>query len=439
MILYPDSQSTLVLPAGQVLTLVNPSGSTGSAVRLARVPGGGDSQSTTAIAGANLTFGPYADVERFLIICTAGTVTYSTATPDPSLGATDAELISAMASTITNGDTTHVPTGDVVYDALALKAPLASPSFTGAVVIGGTIQVPEKTPVNAVASSKLLTVGTAPAEAATVSIGGTVYKFRAAIGSGAKAAKTLTVSGAITDGETVTIGTVVYTFKNALSAGPTVANEILVELTAEAEIDNLVAAATGGAGIGTKYSTGTVAHTTCDVTKGSASEVVATAKAIGFAGNTIPIDENAALAAWAGGATFLSGGVDAQAANDVLIGTVEESIDNLVLAITAGAGVGVKYGTGTVANSLVTAVKASPTTMTATNLIKGVVGNSTAIAETLADGSWAAAATFLSGGVDGTVGLANETCADASYLYHCVAANTISGANWRKISLGTAY
>ena len=50
MMLYPNSQQTLILPAGQVLTCVNPSGTSGSVVRMATAPGGGDSQSTTAIA-----------------------------------------------------------------------------------------------------------------------------------------------------------------------------------------------------------------------------------------------------------------------------------------------------------------------------------------------------------------------------------------------------
>ncbi|MFZ2406571.1 MAG: hypothetical protein WAW41_15670, partial [Methylobacter sp.] len=78
-------------------------------------------------------------------------------------------------------------------------------------------------------------------------------------------------------------------------------------------------------------------------------------------------------------------------------------------------------------------------TMTATNLIKGVIGNSTAIAETLANGSWAADATFLSGSVDGTVGVANETCVDATYIYHCIATNTVADTNWRRVALGSAY
>ena len=117
--------------------------------------------------------------------------------------------------------------------------------------------------------------------------------------------------------------------------------------------------------------------------------------------------------------------------------TTEISIDNLVLAITAGAGIGVNYGTGTVVNPLAIAAKASPSTMTATNKIKGVVGNATAIAETLADGSWASGALFLTGGVDGTVGVAREIVVDASNIYICTATNTIADTNWKKSALVT--
>ena len=43
------------------------------------------------------------------------------------------------------------------------------------------------------------------------------------------------------------------------------------------------------------------------------------------------------------------------------------------------------------------------------------------------------------GAANGTVGVANEICADDSYLYHCIGANTITGANWRRIARGDVY
>lgn len=48
-------------------------------------------------------------------------------------------------------------------------------------------------------------------------------------------------------------------------------------------------------------------------------------------------------------------------------------------------------------------------------------------------------ATSLAGGVDGTVGLEGELLFDTAELYICIAPNDVSGANWRKVSLGTVY
>lgn len=51
-------------------------------------------------------------------------------------GAASGNLTSAnIVATITNGVTTNAPSEDAVFDALALKAPLASPTFTGTVTL----------------------------------------------------------------------------------------------------------------------------------------------------------------------------------------------------------------------------------------------------------------------------------------------------------------
>lgn len=297
------------------------------------------------------------------------------------------------------------------------------------------------TPVNAVAANKLLTIGTNPLEGATVSIGGKTYKFREdALGAGVAATGTLTMN---TDqphnGDTVLMGGTTYTFKTALTTPVTVPNEVLIAATTtEASMENLIKAIEGTGTEGVEYSVGTVSQGAVTATKATADTMLVTYDSVGFLGNQYDTAGTATHATW--GHPHLLGGVDPQAANDVKTGgNVEGSIDNLVLAITAGAGAGTNYGTGTTVNSLATAVKASAATMTATNKIKGVIGNSTAIAETLADGSWASGATFLSGGVDGTVGSQWEVFVDASYLYVAIAANTAADTNWRRISLGTAY
>ena len=43
------------------------------------------------------------------------------------------------------------------------------------------------------------------------------------------------------------------------------------------------------------------------------------------------------------------------------------------------------------------------------------------------------------GAVNGTEGITNEICADADFIYHCVGANTVADANWRRIARGSAY
>lgn len=360
------------------------------------------------------------------------------------------------------------------------------PHDTGAVTIGDTTYT-FKTALSEVKATGTLTLSANATDGNSVTIGTTKYTFKETLAAaydvkiGAAATNTIdnliaAINKAAGEGSTYGNGTVAHpNVTAAAGAGDTmvvtakvagvagnaivttelsgvcswgagtlgsgadpVANEILIGGTAEASIDNLVAAATGAAGAGTTYSTGSVAHPTCDVAKATAATVTATAKAIGFAGNAIASTVGGTSTHLSWGDVLLAGGVDAQAANDVLIGAdAEAAIDNLVLAITGGAGAGTNYGTGTVAHTTVTAAKATASTMTVTAKTKGVAGNSIATTTTADHCSFGAA--HLAAGVDGTVGVANETCADGSYLYHCIADNTIADANWRRITLGTAY
>lgn len=48
-------------------------------------------------------------------------------------------------------------------------------------------------------------------------------------------------------------------------------------------------------------------------------------------------------------------------------------------------------------------------------------------------------ATPLASGVNGTVGTKGELRADSSYLYLCLANNTVSGTSWRRFSVGSIY
>lgn len=88
--------------------------------------------------------------------------------------------------------------------------------------------------------------------------------------------------------DTLTIGTVTYTFKTALSTGPAVPNEIFIGALATNTRDNVVAAITAGAGAGTTYGTGTVAHPL--VTAAAATnDLLVQALTSDIKGNAVPL------------------------------------------------------------------------------------------------------------------------------------------------------
>ncbi len=203
-----------------------------------------------------------------------------------------------------------------------------------------------------------------------------------------------------------------WTGAHMASGVDSIAREVVVAGTAEGNVDNLVAACIATTGSGTTFSSATTAHATCDVTKGSASTVVATAKSYGIAGDAITVAQAMTNATWSH--AHLEGGVDVGGANAVLCSTAETSIDNLVLAITGGAGIGTNYGTGTTASTQVTAVKATAATMTVTALSVGIAGDlidTITVADHCAFG-----AVTLQNGVDASVAydVLAETGAEAS-------------------------
>ncbi|MBW2635981.1 MAG: hypothetical protein JRC86_00390 [Deltaproteobacteria bacterium] len=642
MSLLPNTETTLLLPAGSTLAITSPSGSSGLAVRLHRSPGGGNPQSVTQVAGIDLSFGPYARTERFKVSCYTGTLTLVVAPYDPSLYATDEDLeelapdilqlndktpVNAVAASgilTLSANADHLDTvtigGNVYTFHVALGAATAADgilTWTGLPVLDEVIVIHTDTyrwrdQIAAVLASKVATYAGVGANTETVVVDTTTYTYVTAL-TEVKATGILTASATPADGARAEIDGVTYTFRDALGEaydvltevaaadaldnliaaitggagsgvkyhGDTVThttctatdgaldtvdvealavgvaanayvsvgyggelsfgagtlaggvdaviNELKVSGTAELSIDAIVAAATGGAGEGTVYSTGTPAHTTVTLSKDSASELLATAITLGDAGNAIAIDETGGQISWAGAAVFLSGGVSvavandviiggsaelsidnlvsavngtagegttygtgtvahttvdgtksaadeftataktaghagnayasttdvgnaswaaatllggetAQAANDILIGgNASDTIDNLIAAIMATAGEGTTYGTGTVVHPTVSAAVGGGDTMGATVKILGVTGNAIAKEEDNANMDWDGVTAFMTGGIDGTLGVVREFCADDSYLYYCTLANTIADANWRRVDLGAVY
>lgn len=122
---------------------------------------------------------------------------------------------------------------------------------------------------------------------------------------------------------------------------------------------------------------------------------------------------------------------------EVLIGANDTAaLLNLKNAINHEGTAGTDYSCAAV-HPTVAGTSSDATTLVVTAKTKGAAGNTIATTETGTNLSWGA--TTLAAGVNGTPGMANEICVDGTYLYHCVAANTITDSNWRRVALGSAY
>lgn len=94
------------------------------------------------------------------------------------------------------------------------------------------------------------------------------------------------------------------------------------------------------------------------------------------------------------------------------------------------------------AHTLVTAAAFATNDMVITAKTKGVAGDLIATTETFTAGTNVFDAATLgttTAGVNGTIGTAGQMKYNTTYLYFCSADNTIADANWRRISLGSAY
>ena len=125
---------------------------------------------------------------------------------------------------------------------------------------------------------------------------------------------------------------------------------------------------------------------------------------------------------------------------EILIGaSAAAALDNLKSAINHTGTPDTDYKCAAV-HPTVTATTNTNTTQLVAAKIKGVAGNSIALAEASTHLTVDAAVLGTEvAGVDGTIAIANEICVDASYIYHAIAANTIADVNWRRVTLGTAY
>jgi hypothetical protein len=281
------------------------------------------------------------------------------------------------------------------------------------------------TPVNAANANKLLTIGGAVFNAETVTIGSDIYEFVSSTAlivttpgnipvdinaHTAKASVLLTIDTNPIAGDTMTIDGKVFTFVPINTA------------TADGEIDIAVALATTQTNIVAAIMGTDVynePHESVKTTAGFIANVLTiTAIYGGAAGNSLAVSQTLTAASNIFSAATLGGGGSCIASNAVIA---------LALAVTTSDTEGVG------------AVDSDGDTVLFTADVAGVAGNAIAIAENMQNGSFAAGAVLLSGGINGTVGIDGDMYKNSTDLFISVGVSTITTKNWRKVSLGSAY
>ncbi len=349
------------------------------------------------------------------------------------------------------GDVTGDVAGDLTGDVLAVDTNTVVDS--GATPAASTITVG-----TAAVSAKFSTEATATPVNAVAATG--VLTSSGALVPAKHGGSTLTNDTTnIEAGKIITIGTTVYTF----AADPT-GNPFEVDLGSDAEDSaaNLAAAINADGTDDDEYGAGTTAHPDFYAASSDATTVVIVARVPGDDNNADVTESDDAGWTWTGAdiANGVAGVTDAAATfvigtrtymfvnelsetsgataivDQILYGGSEAvALDNMKLAINAGATAGTNYSTGTVVNADVTATTNTNTAQTVAAKVSGVIGNAIATTETLANTAWGAV--VLESGVDGTVGVKGEVTWDATGFYICLLANTIADANWVKTSMAT--
>lgn len=279
------------------------------------------------------------------------------------------------------------------------------------------------TAVNAVAANIDATFAGVAIHGETFTIGDDIYEFLAtasqavsAVGNipvdiqayADKASVDLTVDTNPTAGDTMTIASKAFVFVPLGTAN--YALEIEVGATLEATQANIVAAINGTDGFNS-------AHTLVSAGAFAADVCIITAFIGGTIGNAYGATE-----------TFTA------ATNVFDNATLEDGVDTALAEIAAQLTAII-----TTEDTMGVSAEAAGGVVSLTADVAGVLGNSIAVSTDSANCTFEGGATTLEDGVDGTVGEEGYLLVDGSYLYVCTEDNAVSGANWRRISVGSVF
>lgn len=277
------------------------------------------------------------------------------------------------------------------------------------------------TPVNAAyAAAALEVVGISHGE--TLTIGDDIYEVTAhedaVVAEGhiaipvydisTPATGTLTMAAQPTAGDTITIGEKTYIF--VPNGTDTADGEVSIGVDLAGAQAALVAAVNGTDEFNSQNE---------DVKMAAFIADVATLEAIvaGVQGNTITTTETFTSASNLFSGLTLTTGADCSTA-DALTAIAAAVTDNDTQGVAA-------------------AVHATDDIVTFSAL--GEDANAIEVSTTMANASFPVGTTALSGGANATEADSIKLMIDEDYLYVCTAPNTISGSNWRRISLGNVY
>jgi len=286
--------------------------------------------------------------------------------------------------------------------------------------VTATPNIPEGTATSAAAAAIVMTIGGVAVHGEKVEIGNEVYQFAAdadqSVDEGAiavditastvKGSVTLTLDTVPALGETFTLGTKVYNVVPTASANGD--GDVAIGADLPAFQVNVVKAINGTDGHNVKHPLVTCADF-------DSNAAVITAIAGGVSGN-IDSTDTFDKATNTFSTTTLIGGEDCAKA---------DAKTALITAINTGS-------------EIVGATASSGDTLTITAKATGTAGN-VDISATMAHGTFAGGATKLAGGTNGTPGTKGDMMRDVTYLYVCIADNSVTGTNWRRVSLGNPY